>query len=135
MPIAFDARIGRDARRIGSHVRLHDALVEVVTEVEHVVIDAKLIGNASRVVDIGDRATSAVGISTPQLHRHAGHGKTLLEQQRAATDEVDAARHRDEHLRDARSSPHHPKRRRRATAAGSHRARGRRRQQSTSSRA
>jgi hypothetical protein len=87
MPVAFDAGIGRDARGVGVDIWLHDTFVEVVAEIEHVMLDAQLIGDATGIVDIGDRATAAVGVAAPELHRHPVTAKPRSSNNAAATDE------------------------------------------------
>ena len=82
-PVALDARVRRDAAGVRVDVRGDDVLVEVVTEVEHEVVDAELLGDPPRVVDVGHRAAAGVAVAAPQLHRDADHlVARLLQQQR-----------------------------------------------------
>ena len=72
-PVALHARIGCAPVDVGVHVRLYDAGFEVVGEVDHVMRDVELRGDASGVLDVGGAATSRVGLAAPQLQRHTGH--------------------------------------------------------------
>ena len=98
VPVALDARVGRAARGVVGDVGRDDLRVEVVAEVEHVVVDAELVGDASGVVDVGDRAAAGVALAAPQLHRDAGDAVAPLDEQRRGDRRVDAARHRDDDL-------------------------------------
>jgi len=70
-PVALDAWVGRRPGGMGSDIELDDTGVEVVGELEHVVRDVELLGDAPRVVDVGDRAAAGIARATPQLERHA----------------------------------------------------------------
>ena len=96
-PVALHTRIGCAPVGVRVHVRLHDAGFEVVGEVEHVVRDVELRGNASGVLDVGGAATSGVGLAVPQLQRHAGHVVPGVAQKRSGDRGVDTAAHRDQH--------------------------------------
>ena len=103
-PVALDARVGRAARRVRGNVGLDDVRVEVVGEREHPVVDAQLLGNAPRIVDVGDRTAARVGRATPQLHRHTHDLVALLEEDGGRDGRVDAAGHGDEHAHRLRPS-------------------------------
>ena len=96
--VALDARVRRDPGGVRLDVRLDDMGVEVVTEVEHEVVDVELLGDASRVVDVGHRAASGVGVATPQLHRDTDDLVALLLEQERGNGGVDPAAHRTHHL-------------------------------------
>ena len=52
--VAFDAGVWSGSFSVRSNVRLHHLFVEVVAEVEHQMVDTNLLGNAARIVDIGN---------------------------------------------------------------------------------
>jgi hypothetical protein len=62
--VALDARVRRETSAVRSHIGIDDVGVEVVGEVEHEMVDVQLLGNATGVVDIGDRA-APVSLSPP----------------------------------------------------------------------
>ena len=134
-PVALDARVRRAPGRVRVDVGLDDGVVELVGEVEHVVRDAELGGDAPGVLDVGDAAAPGVGLAAPELERDAGDVVALLEQQRGRDRRVDPAAHRDEHARASR--PRSPPRRRggagRRRSGIDRRARRRRRRRSTRS--
>ena len=119
--------------RVLVDVGIDDGVVEVVGEVEHVVRDAELRGDAPGVLDVGDAATAGVGLAAPQLEGDAGDVVPLLEQQRGRDRRVDPAAHRDEDPR-LTLTPRRRAARSCATAPGSRRGRRRRRHRSTRSR-
>ena len=80
-------------------VRTHDLLVERVGEVEHVVRDAELRSDATRVLDIGDAAAARVARAAPELERHPGDVVTLVDQERGRDRRVDTPAHRNQHAR------------------------------------
>ena len=110
VPVALDARIGRDAYGVGLHVRRHHVLLEVLAEVEHEMVDAQLLGDTSRVVDVADAAAPGVTLSTPQAHRDAHHVMALFHEQRCCDGRVHTTAHCDHDLH-ARPAPPLRKRR------------------------
>ena len=97
MTIALDTRIrgatGGVVRDIGrDHVSL-----EVITEVEHMVFDAEMVGDPAGVVDIADRATTRVARASPELHGDTDDLVAGLLKQRSGDRRIDAAGHHDHH--------------------------------------
>ena len=78
--VALHARIRACGRPVLVDVEIDDRVVEVVGEVEHVVGDAELRGDAPGVLDVGDAAAAGVGLAAPQLQGHTGDVVALLEQ-------------------------------------------------------
>ena len=70
--VALDARVRRPPRRVALDVRLHDHRVELLGEVEHVVREVELRGDAARVLDVGHRAAPGVAGAAPELEGDAG---------------------------------------------------------------
>ena len=56
MPVALDARVRRETTGMSLGVRPDDTLLEFFREVEHVVIDPETRRDATRVLDVTDRA-------------------------------------------------------------------------------
>ena len=100
-PVAFDARVGRDSTGVCVDVGGHDVFVEVVTEIEHEVVDAELLCHAARIVDIGHRTAAGVTVATPQLHRDPDDVVARLLEQQRCNRGIDPTRHRAHHLHDA----------------------------------
>ena len=73
MTVALNARVRGRAHLMRVHIRVNDMVVEIFSEVEHQMVDAQLLGDASRVVDIADRAATRVAFATPQPQRHTHH--------------------------------------------------------------
>ena len=73
----------------------HHVALELLGVVEDVVIDAEHLGDAARVVDVGDRAAARVRHAAPEFQRGADDLVTLLEQQAGGDRRIDAATHRD----------------------------------------
>ena len=106
--VAEGARDGRAAGEILFDEGLHHVLFELLLEVDHVVGDADLFGDAAGVVDIVERAAAAGSggrsvfggefrqpALVPQLHGHADHGAALAHQHGGDGGAVDAAAHGD----------------------------------------
>jgi hypothetical protein len=95
MPIAFDAGVRRHATSVGVQVRTDHMLVELVTEVEHVVVNVERVRDAASVIDIGNRTASRIALSAPQFHRDAHDLMALLDEQRCGDGAVHTPRHGD----------------------------------------
>ena len=54
MTVALNARVRGRAHLMRVHIRVNDMVVEIFSEIEHQMVDAQLLGDASRVVDIAD---------------------------------------------------------------------------------
>jgi hypothetical protein len=76
--VALDARIRGSALGVGLYIGAHDVLLEFGYEVEGVVIQTELLSDAPRVVDVGDRAASGIGVPSPELQGHADDVMALL---------------------------------------------------------
>ncbi len=98
VPVALDTRVRCRPHAVRRDVRTDDLAHEVVTEVEDGMIDAELLGDAARVVDVAHRAATAIAVAAPQLHRDADDLVPGFEEQRGRDRRVDAARHGDHHL-------------------------------------
>lgn len=96
--IAFDARIGRHAVRVIGDVRIDDRPLEVVGEVEDEVVDAQLLSDSPRVVDVAHAAASRVALPSPEPQGDADDVVSGFFQQRGGDRRVDTTRHRDEDL-------------------------------------
>ena len=96
-PVALHTRIGCAAVGIRVHVGPHDTGLEVVGEVEHVMRDVELGGDAAGVFDVGGAAASGVGLAAPQLERHTRDVVPGVAQKRGGDGRVDPAAHRDQH--------------------------------------
>ncbi|GIU88776.1 MAG: hypothetical protein KatS3mg009_3291 [Acidimicrobiia bacterium] len=78
--VAVDTRVRRATRpRTQPCTDRRPRAREVVGEVEHVVRDAELRGDAPRVLDVRDAAAARVALAAPQLERDAGDLVTLLD--------------------------------------------------------
>ena len=93
--VALDAWVRSPAQRMVGHVRIDDIAVEIVTEVEHVVLDSQSIRYPSSIIDVGHRAAAGVRLPTPQPQRDSNHLVTGVAEQRCGYRRVDAARHGD----------------------------------------
>ena len=132
--VALDARVRRPAGRVARDVRLDDPRVELLGEVEDVVREVELRGDAARVLDVGHRAAAGVARAAPELQRHAGDVVALVAQHRGRDRRVDPAAHRDEHPHRPASLTPGPARGAARPRPGSARGRGRRRRRSTRTR-
>ena len=95
--VALDTRVRGQSGDVVGDVGLDNELLEVVTEVEHVVVDTQLLGDATGIVDVGDRATARVALAAPQLHRDADDIVPLGREEGGGNGAVDATGHGDEH--------------------------------------
>jgi hypothetical protein len=68
---------------------------ELLGVVEDVVVDAEHLGDATRVVDVRDRAASRVRDPAPELQRGTHDVVTLLDQETGGDRRIDAATHGD----------------------------------------
>jgi hypothetical protein len=98
VPIALDARIRRRAFDVGSHERFDHVSVELVGVVKDVMIDAERLGDSSRVVDVGDRATPRIRHPAPEFERGAHDLVTLLEYETRRNRRVHSSTHGDQDL-------------------------------------
>ncbi len=73
---------------------------EVVTEVEHQMVDAELLRGPPGVVDVSDRAAARVALAAPQLHRDPDHLVARVPQERGGDGGIHPAAHRHEHVHD-----------------------------------
>ena len=116
--VALDAWVRRNTGCVSLHVRVDHVLVEAVTEVEDVVVNAKLLRHPTGIVDIRHRAAPGIAAAAPQLHGDANYVVPLLEKQRSGNRRVDTAAHGKQHPHDAPRTVM-PRSRMRCTAAGS----------------
>jgi hypothetical protein len=79
VPIALDAGIGRRSFGVCAHERLDHVSVELLGVVKDMVIDAEHLGDPSRVVNVGDRATTGIRHAAPEFQRGADDFVTLFE--------------------------------------------------------
>ena len=63
--IAFDTRIRRGAGTMGIDIGINDVRGEVVGKVEHQVVDAQLLSNATSIVHVADRTATGVALASP----------------------------------------------------------------------
>ena len=81
MTIALDAWVRCPAGRVIGDVGPDDVRREVVAEVEDVVVDTEVVGDAAGVVHIAHRATSGVALAAPEFHRDADDIVSLVAKQ------------------------------------------------------
>ena len=101
--VAVHARNRRAAVRVLPHEVRHDGLVELPLEIDDVVGDAQLAGDAAGIVQIVDRAAGAethlaIGVRSGvivQLHREADDLVPLTSEQCGGDRRIDAAGHGD----------------------------------------
>ena len=93
VPIALDAWIRGPARRVVRHIRADHIAFEVVTEIEHMVLDAESVGDAASVINIGNCTTTRVTRPAPQFHGDAHHLVAGLQQQSGRDRGINPARH------------------------------------------
>jgi len=93
--IALDTGVRRLSRGVSVNEGRDDVAFELLGVVEHVVIDAKYLGHATRVVDVGDRTAARVRHAAPELQRGAHDLVTLLDQETRGDRRIDAATHGD----------------------------------------
>ena len=102
VPVAFDARIRCQPFAVGTHVRIHDVAIEVVTEVEDEMVDVQLLRHSSGIVDIGDRTATGIALASPQPHGDADDVVAGVDQLGGGNRRVDAPAERDENPHAAR---------------------------------
>ena len=96
-PVALDARVGGTARSMVRDVRVDHGVLEGVGEVEDVVIEAELAGDAPGVLDVGHRAAPAVGRAAPELEGGTDDLVPGLGEEGGGDRRVDSARHGNEY--------------------------------------
>jgi hypothetical protein len=79
VPIALDAWIRRRSFNVGAHEWLDHVVVELLGVVKDVVIDAENLGDASCVVNVGDRTAARIRDAAPELQRGTNDVVTLFE--------------------------------------------------------
>ncbi len=96
--VALDTGVRRLPVQMALDERGNHVTLELFGVVKDVVINAQDLGDATRVVDIGDRAATRVRRATPQLQGGAGHLVTRLQQQGGRDRRVDSPTHRYENF-------------------------------------
>jgi hypothetical protein len=79
--VAFDTRVWRDTNGVVVDVRLNHIAVKIFGEVKDQVIDAQLLGDSTRVVNVAHAAATRVAVAAPQAHRDADDFVALFKQQ------------------------------------------------------
>jgi hypothetical protein len=92
--IALDAWVGRLARDVSGDEGRHDVALEFLGVVENVVVDTECLGDATRVVDVGDRAAPRVRNPTPQLQGRAHDFVAGFDQEARGDRRIHATTHR-----------------------------------------
>ena len=93
MAIALDAWVRSKAIDVRLHIRIYDMSVEIVRKIEDKVIDAELLRDTARIIDIRNRAATRVALATPQTHSHADDLVALRLEFGCGNRRVDATRH------------------------------------------
>ena len=79
--VAFDTWVRRNANGVVVDVRLNHVAMKIFGEVKDQVVNTKLLGDSTSVVNVAHAAATRVAVAAPEAHRDSDDFVTLFKQQ------------------------------------------------------